>query len=56
MKSRDAIVLIVCLITVFALLFAWCWYKAATRAVTAEVHEMRYRKDVEAAAAAAAAS
>lgn len=49
MKPNDSIILAIFLIAVFIIAFAWYLQRTCRRAVDAEVHEMAYRRDMEAA-------
>lgn len=53
MKPNEAIVMAIFLIAFFAIAFAWYLHSTCRRAVDAEVHEMMYQRDMEAARAAA---
>jgi cell division protein FtsL len=48
MKPNNAIVLILFLVIIFAVLFAWFLHRTCRRLVSAEVHEMLYQQDLEA--------
>jgi hypothetical protein len=47
-KSNNAIVLILFLVVMFCIAFAWFLQRSCRRAIDAEVHEMQHKSDVEA--------
>jgi hypothetical protein len=48
LKPNDTIILILFLVTLFAIFFGWYLHRTCRRIIEVQVHEMQFQKDLEA--------